>query len=184
MRSASEPTAEIEPRTTPGYATVRVASPMDLQAVRAVASASWHATYAGLLSAPAIDTFLRRAYSDYSLLATLNGGGLWVLEEDGRVVAYMRLSMQGEVGFVDALYVTPTAQGCGYGRRLWENAHQWFAARGAREVRLTVACDNEHARGFYRHLGFEERGTHRGTLLGEPLDECLCVRPLLQGYLF
>ncbi len=173
-----------ESATAYPYATVRIASPMDLAAVRHVAATTWHATYRGLLSGEAIDTFLGRAYSDYSLLGSLNGGGLWVLEVDGRVVGYMRLSVQGEIGYLDALYILPAAQGLGHGRRLWESAHQWFAARGAREVRLNVAVGNERARAFYRHLGFEERGAARGTLLGEPLEERVCVRPLLQEYLF
>ncbi len=166
------------------YATVRIASPSDLTAVREVAETTWRATYRGILSDATIDAFLKRAYSDYSLRATLNSGGLWVLEEDGRVVGYLRLSVRDEVGHVGAIYVLPEAQGLGHGRRLWEGAKLWFAARRVREVRLTVAEGNERARGFYRHLGFEEGDVRRSTILGEPLDERHCRLPLLQEYLF
>lgn len=174
----------IQQGTRHSYANVRIASPADLASIRSVASRTWHATYASILKTSTIDTFLKRAYSDYSLLATLNSGGLWLLEQDGAVVAYMRLSMQDEVGFLDAIYVIPKAQGLGHGRRLWECAEAWFAARGAREVRLTVAQANLSARGFYRHLGFEERETHDSGMLGEPLLEQVCVRPIVQDYLF
>ncbi len=166
------------------YATVRIASPADLTAVRDVASITWHATYADILSRPTIDAFLRRAYSDYRILAAVNDGGLWVLEEDGRVVAYQRLSMRGDVGYVGAIYVLPEAQGQGHGRRLFDTARPWFAARGAREIRLTVAERNDTARGFYRHLGFTEMETVDSHLLGEPLQERVCVLPLMQPYLF
>ncbi len=166
------------------YATVRIASPADLPAVREVASTTWHATYDVILSKPTIDAFLRRAYSDYRILAAVNDGGLWVLEEDGRVVAYERLSMRGDVGYVGAIYVLPEAQRHGHGRRLLETARPWFAARGAREIRLTVAERNEAARGFYRHLGFQEHETVHTHLLGEPLEERVCVMPLLEPYLF
>ncbi len=166
------------------YATVRIASPADLSAVREVAETTWHATYEGILSGATIDTFLRRSYSDYRILAAVNDGGLWVLEEDGRVVGYERLSMRGDVGYVGAIYVLPEAQRHGHGRRLLDTARPWFAARGAREIRLTVAELNHGARGFYRHLGFEERETVNTQLLGEPLAERVCVLQLLQPYLF
>lgn len=166
------------------YATVRIASPADLAAVQEVAATTWHATYGEILSDKTIEAFLRRAYSDYRVLAAVNDGGLWVLEVDGRVVGYERLSMRGDVGFVGAIYVLPDAQRHGHGRRLLETARPWFAARGAREIRLTVAARNTSARGFYRHLGFEERETVNTHLLGEPLEERVCVMQLLQPYLF
>lgn len=166
------------------YATVRIASPADLADVRQVASATWHATYGGILRESTIDTFLKRAYSDYRILAAVNDGGLWVIEEDGRVVGYERLSIRGDIGHVGAIYVLPEAQHQGHGRRLLATARPWFAARGAREIRLTVAEKNEDARGFYRHLGFEERETVKSQLLGEPLEERVCVLPLMQPYLF
>jgi len=166
------------------YATVRIASPADLTSVREVATTTWHATYGEILSRETIDTFLKRAYSDYRILASVNDGGLWVVEEDGRVVAYERLSMRGDVGSVGAIYVLSEAQRHGHGRRLLATARPWFAARGACEIRLTVAARNAAARGFYRHLGFEERETVSTHLLGEPLEERVCVMPLLQPYLF
>ena len=166
------------------YATVRIASPADLVSVREVATTTWHATYGEILSRETIDAFLKRAYSDYRILASVNDGGLWVLEEDGRVVAFERLSMRGDVGYVGAIYVLPESQHHGHGRRLLATARPWFAARGAREIRLTVAEGNTGARGFYRHLGFEERETVHTHLLGEPLEERVCVMPLLQPYLF
>jgi ribosomal protein S18 acetylase RimI-like enzyme len=166
------------------YAAVRIASPADLGAVREVAATTWHATYQEILSAHTIDAFLRRAYSDYRILAAVNDGGLWVLEEDGRVVGYERLSMRGDVGYVGAIYVLPEAQRHGHGRRLLETARPWFAARGAKEIRLTVAERNQAARAFYRRVGFEEREAVQTHLLGEPLEERVCVMPLLQPYLF
>lgn len=166
------------------YATVRIASPADLVSVREIATTTWHDTYGGLFKRATIDAFIRRAYSDYRILAAVNDGGLWVLEEDGHVVGYERLSMRGDVGYVGAIYVLPEAQRHGHGRRLLDTARPWFAARGAKEIRLTVAEQNAAARAFYRRLGFEERETVRSHLLGEPLQERVCVLPLLQPYLF
>jgi len=166
------------------YATVRIASPADLAAVREVAETTWHATYQGILRKATIDAFLRRSYTDYRILAAVNDGGLWVLEEDGRVVGYERLSMRGDVGYIGAIYVLPESQHQGHGRRLIDTARPWFAARGAHEIRLTVAERNHAARGFYGHLGFEEREAVDTQLMGEPLAERVCVLRLLQPYLF
>ena len=150
----------------------------DVPAVQAVARASWHGTYRGILSEGAIDAFLRRAYGELSLERTRSEGGLWVLEVVGRVAGYVRLRAQGNVGYLNAIYLLPEAQGKGYGRRLWEGAEAWFRARGIFDVRLTVAVENYKARGFYERLGFREVKSVRGELFGERLDELECALSL------
>lgn len=160
------------------YATVRIASPPDLPEVRQVAEASWHHTYRGMLSEGAIDAFLRRAYSEYSLRQTLNGGGLWVLESCGSLGGFLRLSIQGTHGQVNALYLLPALQGQGHGLLLWDRAQAWFVARGVHRVRLTVAERNRRARRFYRKLGFQEGELRRASFFGESLDERVCVLEL------
>jgi ribosomal protein S18 acetylase RimI-like enzyme len=164
----------------PEYAAVRIASPADIDAIQAVAHATWHATYAELLSEATINAFLKRAYSDYALRQTLNDGGLWVLERSGGIGGYVRLGVQDAVGQLNAIYVHPDLQGRGYGYRLWRCAEVWFAARGIREVQLTVADANAQARAFYRRLGFVERGERRSRLHGEPLVERVCTLTLAE----
>ena len=149
----------------------REAAREDLAAVGEVARASWHDTYQSILSEGAINAFLRRAYSEESLERTRSEGGLWVLEVAGEVVGYVRLRAQGKVGYLNAIYLPPEAQGGGHGRRLWAGAEGWFRARNISDVRLTVAVENHKARGFYEHLGFREVRSIRGEMFGERLDE-------------
>lgn len=52
--------------------------------------------------------------------------------------------------------VLPNAQSTGWGRRLIETELATLKARGVRGVHLGVAPDNERAKGFYRHIGFED----------------------------
>jgi ribosomal protein S18 acetylase RimI-like enzyme len=52
--------------------------------------------------------------------------------------------------------VLPGAQSSGWGRRLIETEIAALKADGVRGVHLGVAPDNERAKGFYRHLGFED----------------------------
>lgn len=159
-------------------AQVRPATPADIAAVQRVAKQSWHATYRGMLSPQAIDTFLARAYSDYSLQQTLQSGGLWVLEAEGQIHGYLRLGVREKTGVLGAIYLLPSSQGRGFGRMLWEAALAWFKAQGVREITLTVAADNRRARGFYRHLGFVETHETAIELAGEPLREVTCVYAL------
>ena len=158
--------------------TFREATRADLAAVQEVARAAWHDTYRRILSEGAINAFLKQAYSEPSLERTREEGGLWVLEVAGRVLGYVRLRERGKVGYLNAIYLLPEAQGEGYGRRLWEGAERWFRARGLHDVRLTVAVENHKARGFYGHLGFRETRRIRGELFGEFLEELECALTL------
>jgi ribosomal protein S18 acetylase RimI-like enzyme len=148
-----------------------VATPSDIKWVQKVATETWHATYRGLLSPAAIDSFLKWAYSEYSLRQTLNSAGLWVLERAGEVVGYIRLSVRDSVGQLGAIYVLPSLQRQGLGRQLWSCALAWFEARGVTQVELTVAESNHSAQAFYTQLGFEAGELRRSSLSGEPLVE-------------
>jgi ribosomal protein S18 acetylase RimI-like enzyme len=155
--------------------TMRKAVPEDIEAVQEVARRSWCHTYRRILSQQAIDGFLARAYSEFALRQTINSDGLHVLEQQGECLGYVRVGASAGEGFLAAVYLVPEAQGQGYGRLLWEGARAWFEARGVRSVALTVAADNTKARGFYRHLGFEEGVTSRSAIAGEVFDEITCL---------
>ncbi len=167
--------AERPPNLEPIF---REATREDVAAVQAVARVTWHDTYRGILSEGAVNAFLKRAYGELSLERTRSEGGLWVLEEAGEVLGYVRLRAQGDAGYLNAIYLLPEAQGRGHGRRLWAGAEAWFRARGLREVCLTVAVENHKARGFYKRLGFREVKNVRGEMFGERLDELECALSL------
>jgi ribosomal protein S18 acetylase RimI-like enzyme len=52
--------------------------------------------------------------------------------------------------------VLPDAQSSGWGRRLIETELAALKAHGVRGVHLGVAPDNERAKGFYQHVGFDD----------------------------
>lgn len=83
---------------------------------------------------------------------------------DGRLAGIVgfRLTAPG-VGYVSSLYVSPHAQGGGFGRRLLAAAESELAARGAITARLLVFEQNEPSRRFYERSGWEADGT-RETL--------------------
>lgn len=52
--------------------------------------------------------------------------------------------------------ILPDAQSSGWGRRLIETQLEALKAHGAAGIHLGVSPTNEKAKGFYRHLGFED----------------------------
>lgn len=56
---------------------------------------------------------------------------------------------------VQALYLAPEYRGSGLAQQLIAQAHQWAAAQGFERVQVHAAAANEHARDFYRRVGFQ-----------------------------
>lgn len=61
---------------------------------------------------------------------------------------------------VEALAVTPAAEGRGVGRVLLDAAEQWAAARGHVQITLNVWWQNTRARGVYDRLGYQPETLH------------------------
>ncbi len=60
----------------------------------------------------------------------------------------------------------PPAQSSGWGRRLIETELAALKASGAAGVHLGVSPENERAKGFYRHVGFEDISRDSRVLFG------------------
>jgi ribosomal protein S18 acetylase RimI-like enzyme len=70
---------------------------------------------------------------------------------------YSFSSWRGEPGvYVQDLYVSDEARGCGLGRRLIAQTVRRGKARGATYLRLSVARENTAAQEFYRTIGMSE----------------------------
>ncbi|MFN8535639.1 MAG: GNAT family N-acetyltransferase [Dehalococcoidia bacterium] len=71
---------------------------------------------------------------------------LWVGTIDGRIVAFLAMKMS----YIDRLYVEPSEQGNGWGRRLLEYAKDLHPAG----LELHTHQENRGARRFYERNGF------------------------------
>lgn len=99
-----------------------------------------------------------------ALLADPRHGGAWLAELDGvpvgHVVLTLCFSMEygGLRGFIDDLYVEPTARGQGTGAALLAAARAGAVDRGVRALHVEVGPENQTARRLYARAGYVESG--------------------------
>lgn len=96
-----------------------------------------------------------------SLPGMLSGGGQgWVAEHDSKLVAFAMAEASDATIF--ALFVEPTYEGKGIGRRLMAEAEQWLTVMGCTQAWLETDRDIDlRANGFYRHLGWVENNKQK-----------------------
>lgn len=80
--------------------------------------------------------------------------GLLVLELNGRVVGSVMVGYDGHRGWVNYLAVDPEHRSEGGGELLMSEVERRLAEVGCPKVNLQIRTTNEHAIGFYRHLGY------------------------------
>lgn len=166
--------------------TLREATPDDLDPVAALFLRCWRESYATVLPAHVIDVFdeagALRLWRRALVTPPAGTRGVVALDDD-RVVGVIRMGRdpdQPAIGHVFSLYVHPSAQGAGVGRRLIGEAHAWFAAQGLAEATLWVFEANTPARTFYAlHGWLPDGGTRVEAEFGEP--ELRLRRSIAQG---
>jgi GNAT superfamily N-acetyltransferase len=152
---------------------VRVALEEDLDGLRAVARATWHATYSGSIPDADIERFLDSSYSIERLHAALGrlGGGLLVGHRDGEVVGYAQSGRNRSNGCeLYAIYVLPEEQGSGVGYRLWRASCEHLRSLGCAAFEVWVLASNSGARRFYERQGAVLSGARPFTV-GEVVIE-------------
>jgi GNAT superfamily N-acetyltransferase len=87
---------------------------------------------------------------DWIAAVLLPGGGVFVAESGGDVVAMMAVSRDQAAGWIDQLYVAPEWTGRGIGRRLMALARLQLGA----PIRLYTFQASGGARRFYEREGF------------------------------
>ena len=100
-------------------------------------------------------------------------GNVTVLVEEGTVLGFMATSNDGSYGWIDHLYLDPSAVGRGLGTLLLREATNILGA----PIRLYTFQQNENARRFYRRHGFREIGFSDGALNEEKLPDVLLEWP-------
>ena len=127
---------------------IRKAEKADIAATRAIASDAY-APYTPLIGRPAAP-----ALADHQM--HLERDELWVYEEAGNVLGYLSAFPDGTALALDAVGVTPEAQGKGIGRALIAYCEELAARRGLREVVLYTNVHMTSNLQLYPSLGYVE----------------------------
>lgn len=104
--------------------------------------------------------------ADYIPAIESTGRG-WVVECDDGIIGFAIAN--GETGSIWALFVEPSHEGRGHGKRLHDTAVTWLWSRGLEKIWLNTE-PGTRAQGFYRSLGWTQVGaTEDGEVLFERL---------------
>jgi ribosomal protein S18 acetylase RimI-like enzyme len=89
-----------------------------------------------------------------------NPGGVFVAEEDGRVLGYIstRIDRDAGKGRIPNLAVDKAARGRGIGRRLIEHALDYFRREGMAFAMIETMVNNPVGQHLYPSCGFVEAG--------------------------
>lgn len=143
---------------------IRPAKPHDMAQLKPLIEA--HAAYEGF---PFEDGFqnveglMKLAFGDASRIL------LWVVEVDATLIGYMSATVDYSTWnaapfmYLDCLYLTDAARGCGLGSKMIDTLDQFAAARGIPEIQWQTPPDNALGLGFYRHIGARELPKQRFT---------------------
>lgn len=75
----------------------------------------------------------------------------------GTLVGAVLTGTDGRRGYVQHLAVAPASQGKGIGKQLLAACIDALASQGIGKTHLFIHADNDSARQFYRHLGWQVR---------------------------
>jgi len=88
----------------------------------------------------------------------------WLIRRTGQVIGYVVLTLGfsvehgGRDGFVDDLYLIPSARGAGLGTAVLDFTLEQARLLGITTLHWDVGPDNERATSLYRSRGFAENG--------------------------
>jgi predicted N-acetyltransferase YhbS len=142
------------PAVRSGVVTVRLVTPADAEAVRAVLVETWHATYDVLMGADRVTAIT----DDWHAVERLRrqcgvAGSVFLLAEVGdAVVGTVSMRCADDGLGLDRLYVAPGWQGRGIGALLLREAVRMLG--DAEPIRVEVHAGNAASIAFYAYQGF------------------------------
>jgi GNAT superfamily N-acetyltransferase len=146
-----------------GEVVIRRATVADASVIAAVRIDSWRATYRGIIPDDYLDGMKvedSTAIWSRILSATSSAANVFVAEVDGEVLGFaagMTLK-EAKLGYdseLTAIYLEPSVQRAGIGRRLVAHVAATLASAGANNMLVWVLAENRQARQFYEMLGAE-----------------------------
>lgn len=138
--------------------TIRIATELDIPIISKLAEETWWPSYSQIISDEQISFMLQDMYSAESLTEQMNSGiEFLIAESDGTALgfaAYSLVDIQNQVFKLHKLYVLPTNQGSGTGKKLIEQVSSVARLKGGKILELNVNRGNP-AQHFYKKMAFK-----------------------------
>lgn len=140
--------------------TIRPARSEDAEGIAAVHSASWRATYPGIVPQSYLDAMYPEKTLDRWREAATGkhlGAHLLIAEEDGKIIGFETYGPTREPSFgyrgeLYAAYFLPGAMGKGLGTEMMKIVVRDLAAQGLNDMIVWVMEANERGRRFYEKI--------------------------------
>ena len=137
---------------------IRKAAESDISAISELAERIWWPSYRNIISDEQISFMLNDMYSAESLKVQMNSGIEFLIVERENIplafAGYSLTNTENQVYKLHKLYVLPTEQGRGTGRKLIEQVSSLATAKGGKILELNVNRGNP-AHHFYSKIGFD-----------------------------
>jgi ribosomal protein S18 acetylase RimI-like enzyme len=150
----------------------RAADALDLAEIHRHA---WRYAYAGIIPGLALERMIARRGPAWWEGVHDRGFRALVLERGGSVTGYATLGRSRATararGEIYELYLRPEAQGCGYGRRLFDVARGELVAHGLPRLMVWALTENSIACRFYRAMGGIAAAEAQERFCGVPLTK-------------
>ncbi|WP_049900270.1 GNAT family N-acetyltransferase [Halococcus agarilyticus] len=156
---------------------VRETESADVDAIEAVARASWETDYPAILSRETAREGVEEWYAADRLAAEIESDDALVPVADGEdgVVGFAHAVAEEASGTILRLYVAPEHRREGVGGDLLDHTREALGERGAERVRAMVLAENEPGNEFYRRHGFELAEESETVIADTPYRENVYV---------
>ncbi|RAI87125.1 GNAT family N-acetyltransferase [Algoriphagus yeomjeoni] len=138
---------------------IKQASKEELILVQSIAQRTWPDTFREILSPAQIDYMLNWFYDIQHLEKQLDEGHIFLLAfEDDVELGFTGIQLNQLPGQtkIHKIYILPTAQGKGVGKKLIQKIKEVALAKDQKSLLLNVNKYNEGAIAFYEYLGFKK----------------------------
>lgn len=137
---------------------IRIATEIDIPLISELAEKTWWPSYSQIISDEQISFMLEDMYSTESLLKQMKSGIEFLISERENIgigfAAYSLVDSENQVYKLHKLYVLPSEQGLGTGKKLIEQVADSAKLKGGKTLELNVNRGNQ-AQHFYKKTGFE-----------------------------
>jgi diamine N-acetyltransferase len=136
---------------------IREATHSDIKTINTLAHEIWWPTYCDILSPDQISLMLEDMYAEKALEQQMNEGiNFLITENEGKATGFAGYSLTDEDKMIFKLhkiYMLPSEQGKGTGKKLIEYISSLAAQKGGKILELNVNRFNP-AYNFYKKIGF------------------------------